>query len=250
MVTNLREILSQCAESSGTRNALWSAVVRGTGVTSIAEVGVWKGHFAEHLLRECPALQRYVMIDPWRHLEDWEKPYNVTDIAFEAVYGEAMERTDFAAAKREVLRKTTREAAADLEDGSLDFIYIDGDHTLRGITIDLASTFSKVKPGGFLGGDDFTRSVWQHDERYEPTMVCPLAVYFAEAMNCPIFALPHQQFLILKDPSSGFDFVRLTDGYETVSLRRQFGAATVLKRTLGGRFPALANLWSRLKSRS
>lgn len=249
MATHHRDIITRCAAGAPSRNALWSAFVGEAGIRSVAEVGVWKGHFAEHLLRECPDVSRYVMIDPWRHLADWEKPYNVSDVAFEDVYAEAMSRTDFAASRREVLRETTREAAARLDDGSLDFVYVDGDHTLRGITIDLVSTFAKVKPGGFLGGDDFTRSVWQHDERYEPTMVCPLAVYFAEAVNCPIYALPHQQFLIVNDPAAGFDFIRLAPGYETVSLRRQFAAGTVLKRAIGSRFPALAGLWSRLKSK-
>lgn len=35
-------------------------------------------------------------------------------------------------------------------DGSLDFAYIDGDHTLRGITLDLLKTYSKVKEGNSL----------------------------------------------------------------------------------------------------
>ncbi|MCB1076642.1 MAG: class I SAM-dependent methyltransferase [Verrucomicrobiae bacterium] len=249
-MTVLQETLSRCIAASEARNAFWSAFLRETGVASVAEVGVWKGQFAEQLLKECPAIERYVMIDPWRHLENWEKPYNVTDVAFESVFDEAMGRTEFAAGKREVLRQTTREAAGELAEGSLDFVYVDGDHTLRGITIDLVSMFSKVKPGGFLGGDDFTRSVWQHDERYEPTMVCPLAVYFAEAMNCPIFALPWQQFLIVNDPAAGFEFIRLAEGYESVSLRRQMSAGLVLKRALGAKFPALAKVWSQLKGRS
>ena len=58
---------------------------------------------------------------------------------------------------------------------------------------------------GFLGGDDFCTSIWQHRERFEPTLVYPFAVHFAEAMDAPIIALPHNQFLIQK--VDGFAFV-------------------------------------------
>lgn len=237
----------RCARAASSREAFWSSLIRETDIRSMAEVGVWRGAFAECLLRDCPEITRYVMIDPWQHLADWEKPCNVVDSVFEEIYAEAMRRTRFAEARREVLRHTTREAAAQLADGSLDFVYVDGDHTLRGITIDLISTFAKVKPGGFLGGDDFTPSIWQHDPHHEPTLVCPLAVHFAEAVNCPIYALPHGQFLIVKDPAAGFDFIRMAPGYESLSLRRQFATPPSMKQKTGTRFPALAKLARRLK---
>ena len=41
-------------------------------------------------------------------------------------------------------------------DGSLDFVYIDGDHTLKGTNTDLAAWWPKLRPGGWLCGDDYT----------------------------------------------------------------------------------------------
>jgi hypothetical protein len=81
-----------------------------------------------------------------------------------------------------------------IADGGLDFAYIDADHTLKGIAIDLIRVYPKVRSGGFLGGDDFTRSVWEHNTRFEPTLVFPFAVYFAEAVGATIYALPYSQF--------------------------------------------------------
>ena len=69
--------------------------------------------------------------------------------------------------------------------------------------------FDKVRPQGWIGGDDFARWIWQHGQSFEPTMVFPFAVYFAEAVGCPVYALPFGQFLIEKAPQRGFSFTDL-----------------------------------------
>lgn len=186
----------------------------------MAEVGVWRGDFSREILTRCTALQRYVMIDPWAHLSDWNKPYNTEQRRFDEIYAEAMQQTEFAASKREVLRGRTKDVAASIPDGSLDFVYIDGDHTLRGIAIDLIQLLPKVREGGLIGGDDFTPDPWQHDLRFEPTLVCPFGVYFAEAMDLPITALPCAQFVIEKRTGAGFSFRDLTGRYGDLSLNR------------------------------
>src|SRR5690606_10200095 len=92
----------------------------------------------------------------------------------------------------------------------------------KGFTIDLLNTWNKVKSNGFIAGDDFCPSIWQHSSTYEPTLVFPFALYFAEAMNTKIFALPYNQFLILKE-QNGFEFIDLTSGkYKHKTLHEQF----------------------------
>jgi len=108
----------------------------------------------------------------------------------------------------------------EIPDQSLDFAYIDGDHTLRGITLDLIQLLPKIKDGGLIGGDDFVNKPWQHGSAYEPTLVCPFAVYFAEAMRLPFVALPHKQFLIQKAADASFSFVDLTGTYSDLSLKK------------------------------
>jgi predicted O-methyltransferase YrrM len=160
------------------------------------------------------------MIDPWAHLPDWNKPFNVNDQTFEEVYAEALRKTDFAASRRIVLRGRTSAVIDEISDQSLDFAYIDGDHTLRGITLDLIQVLPKMKDGGLIGGDDFVNKPWQHGSAYEPTLVCPFAVYFAEAMRLPFVALPHKQFLIQKAAGTSFSFVDLTGTYSDLSLKK------------------------------
>jgi len=184
------------------------------------EVGIWKGEYAQQILKQCEFIQRYYMIDPWANLPDWNKPFNVSPEVFEEVYEEAMTKTEFAAAKRVVLRGRTKEVIATIPDNFLDFAYIDGDHTLRGITVDLIKILPKMKEGGLIGGDDFTDTPWQHDMQYEPTLVCPFSIYFAEAMDLPIAALPFGQFVLQKSTASSFTFIDTTGMYSSISLNK------------------------------
>lgn len=211
--------VAQLAEGAGSRVELWTRFIDAMGARTVAEIGVYRGRFAAAMLDGCPAIDSYYMIDPWRNLADWNKPANTTDERFEAFYTETMDRTSAHADKRVVLRGTTTEVIDQIPDGSLDFAYIDGDHTLRGITIDLVRVWPKVRDGGWIGGDDFCPSIWQHDEAFEPTLVFPQAVHFAEGAGAPIYALGRRQFLIEK--AGDHAFVDLTGRYGATDLGRQ-----------------------------
>jgi len=229
----MRLDVDRLALGASSRVELWTRLIRETEVRTVAEVGVYRGRFAAALLDACPQIETYYMIDPWRNLADWNKPANTTDERFEAFHREALERTDAHAAKRVVLRGTTIEVIDEIPDASLDLAYVDGDHTLRGVTIDLVRVLPKVRDGGWIGGDDFCPSIWQHDEAYEPTLVFPLAVHFAEAIGAPIYALGRRQFLIAK--TGGHAFVDLTGRYGATDLGAQL--KTRPKRRLVDRLP-------------
>jgi predicted O-methyltransferase YrrM len=214
-------LVTALARESHTREDLWSAFLARTEARQVAEIGVFRGAFAAAILARCPAIERYYMVDPWRHIADWNKPANRADAEFEQVFGEAMRNTDAHAERRVVLRGRTIEVVDEIPDGTLDFAYVDGDHTLRGITTDLVRVWPKVRAGGWIAGDDFTPSVWQHGKRFEPTLVFPFAVYFAEAMGAPVYGLPHDQFLIEKRREGGFEFADLTGRYADLGLQGQ-----------------------------
>jgi len=213
----------------------------------MAEVGVYKGDFAAKLLEECDSIEKYYMIDPWRHLDNWNKPANTNDDIFEQFLLETKSKTDFAAEKRIILRGKTTEVIEEISDNELDFAYIDGDHTLRGIAIDLIRIFPKIRAGGWIGGDDFSRTVWQHPTNFEPTLVFPFAVYFAEAVGAPLYALPNDQYLIEKDAVQESAFIDLTGLYEDTSLRDQFHPDKVLKLKLAETFSFPKKVGGRVK---
>lgn len=234
------ELIRECASRSKCRIDLWVHLLRLANIERMAEIGVYRGCFAARILRDCGLIEKYYMIDPWRHLDHWDKPANDTDRAFEEFLSETVSKTDFAMHKRIILRGETAEVVDKIADDELDFAYIDGDHTLRGIAIDLIRVFPKIKAGGWLGGDDFGPSAWQHSTRFEPTLVFPFAVHFAEAAGARIYALPYSQFLIEKSRNGSFAFVDMVGGYADSSLKEQFSLGRIAKLKLAENFALVA----------
>ena len=72
-----------------------------------------------------------------------------------------------------------------------------------------------------LGGDDYTQTIWQHADNFEPTLVCPFAAYFAESQGCAYrHSSRFSQFAIIKpvEPGSHFGVIDTTHGYGPRSL--------------------------------
>lgn len=145
------------------RLELWASFLSRIDARRVAAIGVFRGTFAQHLLDACPGLDTYFMVDPWRHLDGWNKPANKDGDTFEQFFEETMQRTQAHEAKRVVL---------------------------RGISVDLHRVHPKVRDGGWIGGDDFSPTIRQHKPEFEPTMVFPFAVYFAEAVGSRFYGLP------------------------------------------------------------
>lgn len=53
------------------------------------------------------------------------------------------------------LQTTSLEAASQFEDNSLDFVHIDASHDYENVLADIRAWYPKVKPGGFITGDDY-----------------------------------------------------------------------------------------------
>lgn len=103
-MNTLKEIVKQCVEKSDSRFDLWIHLLESFKVKSMAEVGVYKGDYAFQILQHCDSIEKYYMIDPWRHLQDWKKPTNKNSNTFETFLLETQEKTSFAANKTVILR--------------------------------------------------------------------------------------------------------------------------------------------------
>ena len=139
-------------------------------VGSMVELGVWEGEFAA-FCEATLAPQRYTLIDFWRYdrysfvLEDapqmrelrstYERYFNGDpDKALEDAYRKVQAR--FAAKPNvTILRADVAEAAQHFDDGSLDLIYLDANHTYEYVLRDLLLWFPKLRPGGLFVCNDF-----------------------------------------------------------------------------------------------
>jgi hypothetical protein len=128
-----------------------------------AEVGTYRGDFAAAILKTSKPKQLY-LIDSWEHRS--EEKYEGASYGGHALAGQqgmdAMYESVVARFRAEidsgaivVKRARSPDAAAGFADESLDWVYIDADHSYEGVRHDLDAYYGKVKPGGFIAGDDY-----------------------------------------------------------------------------------------------
>lgn len=117
-----------------------------------AEIGVFAGATSARLLKR-EELELF-MVDPWVCFVA-DGVVIATDIEQEANYKAALRATEFAADRRSVIRKASFNASDMIDDGTLDFVFIDGDHSYVSVTKDICAWLPKLKDGGLLCGHDY-----------------------------------------------------------------------------------------------
>jgi hypothetical protein len=121
------------------------------------ELGVFAGEFAESLVRKLP--KHLTLIDSWSSEEGMlfsgdVDGNNGVSLPQEQLYGLVVSR--FAENPRvKILRGWTWEMIPTIPDFSLDYVYIDADHSYEGMKRDLKLIEPKLKPDGFLMGHDY-----------------------------------------------------------------------------------------------
>lgn len=143
--------------------------MRGMPKRSIcAEIGVHEGVFSEQILRIVQP-RRLHLVDPWRHEEGnryREARYGGLGPAGQAVLDERYKRVrvkfdeEIRNGQVRIHRATSGSIYRDFEDHYFDWIYVDGNHLYEFVVQDLELYFPKVKPGGYLTGDDYGSSGW------------------------------------------------------------------------------------------
>jgi hypothetical protein len=209
-----RNFLLQMAEKYGWRQG--------------AEIGVLAGWTHWYLLDKRPELSM-IAVDSWQTRSG------------SCVYGDAeriaaAKATFNATSKRygsrsRVINEDSLIAAAQVKDGSLDFVFIDGDHTYEACKRDIITWLPKVKEGGWITGhdyhefpgvkkavdellspvscaSDYTDDVWAKQKAIPGTTVCCLkwgTQYGPEYVNI-LYAMVQRNVQM-----AGFDFVCFTD---------------------------------------
>lgn len=142
------------------RNLWLGAVVKKQlGDVNIAvEVGVWRGQYSSLIVGALYPGQ-FFGVDPYRILEDYKDEPDPVEYANQQNLDRLFERVERLynnLPNASILRKTGLEAAEMFEKNSIDFVYIDGDHTYDFVSKDIAAWWPKVRDGGILSGHDYT----------------------------------------------------------------------------------------------
>lgn len=117
------------------------------------ELGSFKGQFANTILNNWGG--KLLMVDVWRELPHQEYDDASNHKEHIDAYSQAMENIKGFEDRAYMLRMKGEHACNLIDDRSLDFIYIDANHTYEAVKGDLKLWYSKVKVGGIVMGHDY-----------------------------------------------------------------------------------------------
>jgi hypothetical protein len=148
--------MKRCTVLSGIDRKGMYSMLADKGYTVGAEVGVFQGQNAQVLLDTIPNLKLY-LVDPYlaysyirrrsRNKWKWHQP------TMDTIRRKALKRL----ADRDVvwLMQPSKIASRYIDDGALDFVYIDGDHRFDYVMQDILEWAPKVRDGGCITGHDY-----------------------------------------------------------------------------------------------
>jgi hypothetical protein len=127
------------------------------------EVGVREGNYSRALLSNHQDMHLYC-VDVWGKFQDGKKT-RYLDSGENKKFGDAKagmlqlrdvaEKLSKFGGRVNILQLPSTEAAKVFDKDSLDFVYIDADHTYQGVKEDIQSWWPLVKEGGILCGHDY-----------------------------------------------------------------------------------------------
>eukprot|EP00928_Gymnodinium_smaydae_P045619 TRINITY_DN30385_c0_g1_i1.p1 TRINITY_DN30385_c0_g1~~TRINITY_DN30385_c0_g1_i1.p1 ORF type:complete len:447 (+),score=55.87 TRINITY_DN30385_c0_g1_i1:44-1384(+) len=122
---------------------------------SAAEVGVWHADLSVVLLERFPSL-RMILVDPY-HLRKGGEAGEAGDQGYSAeALRIASSRTQPYRARATHVVQGSVDAAAWMAPGSLDLVFIDGDHSYNGARGDIEAWWPLLREGGVMVGHDYT----------------------------------------------------------------------------------------------
>jgi len=152
---------------------------------TVAEIGVYRADTTVQLLRYLN-IEKYYAIDPWEYDSQNSETSAVKDtIANRDVHAYVNDRLrDYD--NVQIIKKPSADALDEIEDSSLDFCFIDGDHDAQAVYDDIIGYIGKVKPGGIVAGDD-----WHWESVRE-------GVFTSMGLNIHTFETPIEQNAVVR----------------------------------------------------
>lgn len=166
------------------------------------EVGVWKGDMSAKLLRRVRP-EKLLLVDPWafdpRFADSLFGGHTAKSQAdMDAIWEKVCNRFSNEVKQGVVAihRSTSAGVAGSVADESVDWVYIDGNHTYEFVLEDLRCWYPKVRPGGLVAGDDYGRpNAWWGDG------VTRAVMDFVKAEDVVVEAIHKQQYILRKTPA-------------------------------------------------
>lgn len=144
----------------------------------MAEIGVYAGE-STRVFVESGQVTRLLAVDPWAGDfvsgdELWRSPFPWDEV--QAAFMRLAEEYP----QIVVHRMPSLQAAELIADESMDFVYLDGEHSFEAVSADIAAWEPKIKPGGWLGGHDWG-SAWPGVQRAVEAHKLPIPRVFQDS---------------------------------------------------------------------
>lgn len=147
-----------------------------------AELGVHKGHLSGKLI-DWTEPRRFYAVDPWELLGDeWEWAAGEKSTVKGRLRATEGIRKHIESGVAEVVVADDLEWLRSLDDGTLDWVYVDTSHAYEHTLAELDLLVEKVRPGGVIAGDD-----WRSDPSHRHHGVCKAVREFAADGRIELF---------------------------------------------------------------
>ncbi|OGC69961.1 hypothetical protein A2415_04885 [candidate division WWE3 bacterium RIFOXYC1_FULL_39_7] len=113
-----------------------------------AEIGVSFGYYSEVLCKNIPGL-KLISVDSWNSAGNRAREFKLN------LSAEAETRRKLASYEVLVIKGDSLEVAEQVQDESLDFVFIDAGHGYTSVKSDIEAWSKKVKNGGIVSGHDY-----------------------------------------------------------------------------------------------
>lgn len=124
-----------------------------------AEIGVFAGDLSTRLLQD--KTMNLILVDSWathgegEYAKSGDFHATLSQEQQDDYFKMTQNRVKFANGRAKIIRKSSVEAAKDVADNSLDFIFVDADHSYEGCKADIIAWKDKVREGGIISGHDY-----------------------------------------------------------------------------------------------
>lgn len=135
---------------------LFSFIISKSKNGSFVEVGSWMGCSAVCMAVEIINSNKNIQIhciDHWKGSPEHHETYSVEFL--DSLFSEFKKNIEPVKSLIQIHRMESIEASELFENNSLQFVYIDANHSYESVVQDILSWMPKVRTGGFIGGDDF-----------------------------------------------------------------------------------------------
>lgn len=95
------------------------------------------------------------MVDFWGEIPGYEDIANVGQLEHQRLLEQARKVEKQFHPRAKIIQGLSVEVAQQIPPHSLDFVYLDADHSYKGVIEDLKAWIDKVRPGGAIGGHDY-----------------------------------------------------------------------------------------------